>query len=137
MRCLVPALMCSAGFAPFVLPVLTDDPNAIDKIARMKAPVKIIFIETNFHINYKPNDCDTSTLIIVKPCELSMYAVREVRGVPEELSPFAEEQIMSGETLAFCISFCIEAAEKFSKKTIRDRRIALSELCKKQKKKAD
>ncbi|KAH0794357.1 hypothetical protein GPJ56_001650 [Histomonas meleagridis] len=132
MKCPVPALLCSSGFIAFISPALTNDQNAIEKIEKLNAPIKIVFNETNFRINYTKSEGDEAVIIVIKPNELGMYSVTEVAGNKEILSPFALEQTMSIETLAFYISYYVESMEKLNNKNkIRERRAAFAELCKK------
>lgn len=128
----VPAIPALLGYGIIVLPALSGDSESIKQIEELDSPIKIIFNETNFDLNYKCSLSEKSVVLVIKPNNLDLYNVKLIQGVTDGVTPFTCEQTLSISELSFYLSFCLQLTNSSYKikNIVRERRNAFIDLTK-------
>jgi hypothetical protein len=133
-RSAVPLIPSVSSFGVLVVPSMAateEDARAVAESAKT-ALIHIIFNETDFEY-LPPGTSEDRFVLVVRPSVCGRYHVSEVGALTGVISPFANEQTLTGHSLAFRIGLILELADYLGtdevQNTVEKRIALLGRLC--------
>lgn len=106
----VPVIPTINSFGAFLVPSMASDEEGAMLIYEMSndCPIRIIFNETDFDLKISDEKKPKQIILVIRPLRNGIYHVTQVQ-VPRKIySPFAYEQALTPESIAFNISIYLE-----------------------------
>jgi hypothetical protein len=104
---IVPSVACYGAVIAPSMAKTEDDAKKIALVAKSSL-IHIIFNETNLQYNPPPGVKENRFVLVVPPTLKGFYCVWQIHELKEVLSPFAEEQTVSAQTIAFNLATLLE-----------------------------